>query len=103
LLDRVAAKMAVRTDHTKGFEEVFASDEGYFGTVLAMEGYPVDDLVYNEDVTWTHWPEEEEAASPTAHEKLEREHLVSILRSGAVFARKFPPGADIGTYRLHLE
>lgn len=63
--------------------------------------FPRDDLVYNQDVTWTHWPEEG-TGSPTAHEKLERDHLVSILRSGAIFARKLPPGADIAQYRLHL-
>lgn len=116
LLDRVAAKMVVKRDYTQCFEEVFASDEGYFGTVLAMEGYPVDDLVYDQDVTWTYWPRLQpndddlnnqgrggRAGSPAAHEILSREHLVSILRSGAIFARKFPPGADIARYRLHLE
>jgi len=102
LLNRVAARLATRIDKTGGFEEVFASDEGYFGTVLVMAGYPVDDLVYNKDVTWTHWPEKG-AGSPAAHETLAGEQLVSILRSGAIFARKFPGGADVGRYRLHLE
>jgi hypothetical protein len=102
LLDRVAAKLVVGVDRTEDFEDVFASDEGYFGTVLAMAGYPVDDVVYNQDVTWTHWPKEG-AGSPASHDRLARAHLVSMLRSGAIFARKYPPGADVGNYRLHLE
>jgi len=116
LLDRAAAKIVTRNDSTKNFEGIFASDEGYFGTVLAMEGYPVDDLVYDENVTWTHWEKleaEEEAemkktgrlgkaGSPETHPELAKKHLVKILRSDALFARKFPPGADVGKYRLHL-
>lgn len=115
LLDRAAAKLAVKNDRTESFESIVASDEGYFGTILAMEGYPVDDLVYNKDITWTYWDKlekEEEAkmkkigqpgkaGSPASHLKLEKKHLVEILRSDAIFARKFPPGADISKYQLH--
>ena len=100
LLDRAAAKMVSRNDHTSRFENVFAADEGYFGTVLSMEGYPVDDLVYKKDITWVHWPEKSD--SPTSHETLEKDHLVEILHSDALFARKFPRGGDIGKYRLHM-
>jgi len=56
----------------------------------------------NKDVTWTHWPEKG-AGSPADHDQLAGEQLVSFLRSGAIFARKFPGGADVGRYRLHLE
>lgn len=81
---------------------VVALQERILGVVLAMAGYPVDDFVYNQDATWTHWPKEG-AGSPASHDRLARERLVSILRSGAIFARKFPPGADVGKYGLHLE
>jgi len=115
LLDRAAAKMVVRNDYTESFKKIVASDEGYFGTVLAMEGYPVDDLVYNENVTWTHWKKLEadeeakmkklgrtgKAGSPENHPTLAKNHLATILRSDAIFARKFPPGADVGNYRFH--
>ena len=52
---RTAAVLATRHDHTDKFANMFAPDEGYFGTVLMIEGYPVDDIVHDKDLTWTHW------------------------------------------------
>jgi hypothetical protein len=116
LLDRADAKLIVKNDYTKNFEKIVASDEGYFGTVLAMEGYPVDEFVYNENVIWTHWKklkadQEAEmkkidqlgkAGRPENHDKLGKNHLIEILRNDAIFARKFPRGADVAQFRLHL-
>ena len=101
LLDRTAATMVTRHDHTDKFANMFAPDEGYFGTALMLEGYPVDDVVHDKDLTWTHW--EKDAGSPNSHPVISSEHLSEILNSDAFFARKFPKGADIGTYGLHLE
>jgi hypothetical protein len=100
LLNREAAKIVVRKDYTEGFKNYFASDESYFGTVLAMEGYPVDDLVYNHNVTWVHW-DKTAPRHPTSHKILKGHHLTDILHSDALFARKFPPEADIREYELH--
>jgi len=99
LLDRAAAKMVTRNDHTSKFAEMFAPDESYFGTALMMEGYPVDDIVNDKDLTWTHW--EKDAGSPVSHLKLSSANLIEILNSDAFFARKFPKEADIGKYGLH--
>ena len=101
LLDRAAAVLATRHDHTDKFANMFAPDEGYFGTVLMMEGYPVDDIVHDKDLTWTHWGKD--AGSPESHPVISSEHLSEILNSDAFFARKFPKEADIGKYGLHLE
>ena len=93
--------MVARHDHTEKFANMFAPDEGYFGTVLMMEGYPVDDLVHDKDLTWTHWGKN--AGSPDTHPIIAPEHLTEILTTDPFFARKFPQDADIRKYRLHLE
>lgn len=51
------------------------------------------------DVTWTWW--EKDAGSPTTWPVLPLERLEALLHSGALFARKFPKGADIGEFNLH--
>jgi len=51
-------------------------------------------------VTWVHW--EKDVGRPTEHDKISMEMLEVMLESGAWFARKFPVGADIGGYGLHL-
>lgn len=100
LLNREAAKMVVRKDYTEHFENFFASDESYFGTVLAMEGYPVDDLVYNHNVTWVHW-DQNAPRHPTSHNILTKPHLTDILHCDSLFARKFPPKSDVKIHGLH--
>ena len=91
--------MVTRHDHTEKFANMFAPDEGYFGTALMMEGYPVDDIVNDKDLTWTHW--EKNAGSPESYLAITPEHLSEILNSDGFFARKFPKEADISKYRLH--
>jgi hypothetical protein len=65
---------------------------------LTRTGYPLEDLVLGKDSTWTRW---EGGGSPRSHMVLEPRHLRAILHSGAFFARKFPPGADVGNWGLH--
>jgi hypothetical protein len=98
LLDRVAAVWAAVPDFTDAFAGMFAADEAYFATVLCLQGYPLEDLVLGKDSTWTHW---EGGGSPRSHMVLEPRHVRAILHSGALFARKFPPGADVGNWGLH--
>jgi len=100
LLDRPTAVFATRRDYTSQFRAMFAPDEGYFGTTLSMEGYPVDDLVNDLNITWTEWVED--IGSPLSHSKISKKNLREILNSDAFFARKFPRDADIGRYRLHI-
>jgi hypothetical protein len=99
LLDRAAATVASGYDYTSNFEAMFAPDESYFGTVLALQGYPLDGEVLNADVTWTSWKAGE--GSPEEWPNVTQEMIRSIVHSGAMFARKFPVGADIGKLGLH--
>jgi hypothetical protein len=78
---------------------MFVPDEAYFATVMAMQGYPLEGEVINKDVTWTFW--EKDGGSPRSWPELPLERFTSMLRSGALFARKFPAGADVGRYAMH--
>jgi hypothetical protein len=99
LLDRIAAIFSVGEDLTHLFEKMFAPDEGYFATVLAMQGYPLEGLVMKTDVTWKSW--EVGGVSPTGWIDLPQDRLESLLHSNAFFARKFPKGATIAKLGLH--
>jgi hypothetical protein len=73
-------------------------DEGYFSTVLCLLGFPLADRVVRTPSTWTHW---EGGSHPLSFAVLPGAELEKIMESGALFARKFPKGADIGQYGLH--
>ena len=114
MLDRVAVKFVLRRNYTSSFKFVFACDEGYFGTALCMEGFPVDDLVYNQDITWTKWetilqpigPKKRmipvNPGSPLMHTIVDKKNLGDIINRGFVFARKFSPESDVGDYGMHI-
>lgn len=99
MINRTAAIIASQNDFTAVFEKVFAADEGYFATILALQGYPLLGQVLPQKSTWTYW--EKKASHPKAWLELPREQLDSIIHSRSFFARKFPKGADIGKYGLH--
>ena len=99
LMDRITAILSAGMDYTDVFEEMFVPDESYFATVLTMQGVPLEDGVLRRYSTWTSW--EKDAGSPTSWATLPTEKLHDLLHSGALFARKFPPGADIGRHQLH--
>lgn len=99
LMDRAAAVFAAGEDFTPYFEKMFVPDEAYFATVLSMQGYPLEGEVLKKDVTWTWW--EKDAGSPNEWPKLPMSKVRAMLHSGAMFARKFPKGADIGKLGLH--
>lgn len=99
LMDRVAATFAAGVDFTEIFSGMFAADEAYFATVLAMQGYPLDGEVLKQDVTWTWW--EKDAGSPNGWPTLPQDRLRDLIHSGALFARKFPRNADIEEHGLH--
>jgi hypothetical protein len=98
LLDRISAFFAAGQDFTELFGAMEVPDEAYFSTVLAMQGYPLEGSVLKKDVTWTWWVNH---GSPIAWDTIPIERLHDIIHSGALFARKFPKGADIGKYGLH--
>lgn len=99
-LDRAAAVFAAGADFSPEFQGALFPDESYFSTVLSLQGYPIENDVNPSASTWTWW--EKEAGSPNSWAILPKEQLQRIINSNAMFARKFPPGADIGKYGLHL-
>jgi Core-2/I-Branching enzyme len=99
LMDRVTAVFSAGQDFTDVFEPMVIPDEAYFSTVLSMQGYPLEGSVFNKDVTWTWW--ERDAGSPASWDVMTEECLADMIHSDALFARKFPVGADIGKYGLH--
>jgi hypothetical protein len=99
LMDRTAAIFAAGQDYTPLFERMVAPDEAYFGTVLCMQGFPLEGGVVKKDVTWTRWGKD--AGSPMAWSDFPLSCLRGLLHSGALFARKSPQGADIGRFDLH--
>jgi hypothetical protein len=99
LLDRLAAEWVARVDYTEVFGGMPIPDEAYFSTVLCLLGYPLDDRVVKKAVTWVHWPPG--AGHPAEFATMEPTRLEEMLESGAWFARKFPPGADIQRLGLH--
>ena len=98
LLERTAAEWVARADYTDVFAKMEVPDEGYFSTVLCLLGYPLADRVVQTPCTWTHW---EGGPHPLEFAVLPTTEVESILESGALFARKFPRGADVGRFGLH--
>lgn len=101
LLNRAAAVFATAEDYTPMFERMSVPDEAYFATILSLQGYPLDGNVIKKNVTWTWW--EKNAGHPTEWLTLPQEKLELLLHSDALFARKFPRGADIRKYGLHRQ
>jgi len=99
LLERMAAEWIARADYTQIFAAMPIPDEAYFGTVLSLLGYPVEDRVENKDITWAHW--EKDQGSPTSFPVVDSSMVQRMAESSAWFARKFPANSDIGQWALH--
>ena len=101
LLSREAAVAVAEDDFTGHFEETFAPDESYFGTVLAAKGYPLEERVAKQDVTWKCWSRGGHS-HPETFDEVTPSLAGEILGSGCYFARKFSPLSNIGEFQLHL-
>lgn len=99
MMDRIAATWIARADYTKVFAQIPIPDEVYFATVLSLLGYPVEDRVVKQDITWTNWKEKQ--PSPKSYTTVDEATLLWMVESGSWFARKFPAESDIGKWGLH--
>lgn len=99
LLNREAASLLVEDDLMRWFENVFAPDECYPGTVLHAKGYPIQDRVVSTDVTWAEW---QGGTSPVALSTVSHAFAAGLAVKGAFFARKILPGCDLQKMKLHL-
>lgn len=97
LLNREAATLASEDDFTDVMAEVPVPDESYFGTVLRMKGYPLEELVARQDVTWAKF---DGGAHRETYDQVTPTQAAEFLSSGCFFARKFPKESNIGEYYL---
>lgn len=86
LLSRHHASLAVKTDLTERFERIFAPDESYFGTLLALHGSG-EDTHCSEDVTWVRW----KSRRPEEYRMIDDRLAGEWKASGRFFARKVNP------------
>lgn len=98
-LNREDAGLILTHDRTEAFEGVWAPDEAYFATVLAVLGRPPLQSVANRPITWTEWREGQ--PHPEEFRHVGGRTAAQIVDSGCFFARKFPEGSDIGRWELH--
>lgn len=96
-LNREAAEWVCCEDLTGRFEQVFAPDEHYFATVLALAGYPLEERVSRTPSTWVRWGTD----APVSWERADARLATELLETPAFFARKFRPGCDLQRWGLH--
>jgi hypothetical protein len=100
LMGRAMAEAATEYDITAYFESVFAPDECYFGTVLALRGFPFPRFPSERPMTYSDWSGG--GPSPTTFETIDSKLLQDLITSKMFFARKFPRGAAIDQLLLPL-
>ena len=101
LLNREAAACVTEHDITSHFEGVQAPDEHYFGTLLALSGYPEGERIQQQDTTWVRWGQQNNHVRPDEPVVVRPELAAELAAFPGFFARKFPAGSDIGKWGLH--
>lgn len=96
LLDRDAANCILEEDVTDCFEDVFAADEHYMGTVLSMRNFP-ENRINCREMTRVEWG----TYGACAFDDVSEELLVELKEFSGFFARKFSPLSNIGQFCLH--
>jgi len=91
LLEREAARCILEHDATEQFESSFAPDEHYFGTVLAMRGFP-DSQINPAPPTWVDWSR---GPQPAVHHGINDSLAVKLAGTPSFFARKFLKAAKL--------
>ena len=102
LLARDAAECVVETDFTDHFAGIFAPDEHYVGSVLALRGYDEEQLIARRPVTWVRWTERDGLATPQTYDAVDDQLAADLAAFPGFFARKFTATSNIGDLRLHL-
>lgn len=99
-LNRDDAQAIVDTCRPDGLEQVFAPDEHYAATSLAMAGRNLQTDVIPRDLTFTEWAGG--TSSPTSFVRVDSLHIQRLIASGCLFARKYPPQSNIAEFRKYL-
>lgn len=101
LLNREAAELLAEFDLTGHFTGIEAPDEHYFGSVMALCGYPESERLNPLAPTWVRWTEDETGINPESQMLTTASLAAGLAAFPGFFARKFPSGSDIGKWRLH--
>ncbi len=101
LLNREAAELLAERDLTQHFSGIEAPDEHYFGSVLAVCGYPEGERVNPLAPTWVRWTEDETGIRPESQMLTTPSLAAELAAFPGYFARKFPAGSDIRKWALH--
>lgn len=114
VLTREAAEAVVKNDYTEVFANVFAADEHYFTTVLAKEGYPVEEKMLRRAPTFVNWDEKEAVYArmddpdkqfyrgvvttfrPKNYDVLTESDVEAARAKGCLFFRKVSASCDCG-------
>lgn len=96
LLNREAAEHILEHDLTHRFADVYAADEHYFGTVLALTKFP-SERIRRCPTTWVRWQ-----GSPVIFSSINNHLAVQLRDFPGFFARKFAPEFDSRTLELIL-
>jgi len=102
LLDREAAVCVTEVDFTDRFAGMFAPDEHYIGSVLALRGYP-QERINRQPVTWCQWQDSGRPGGPREFSEVPGDLPMKLAAFPGFFARKFPANTRIGEWGLHLE
>jgi hypothetical protein len=101
LLNREAVGFLLKhKEDIKKFRMTSCSDEHFISTILHSNGYSLHNNVCRENVTWTHW---NGGWSPqTFGANVDFKLFQELKETNDLFARKFSPDSNIGSYGLHL-
>jgi predicted SAM-dependent methyltransferase len=101
-LNRETAGLLLDHDQSARFEHVFAADECYFATVLAMLGCNLARHFSRAPLTHADWCRPH-PRRPFIYEQLASKDIEMLRSSPCLFARKFVPQCNIKGLGLHLE
>ncbi|QJE96937.1 beta-1,6-N-acetylglucosaminyltransferase [Luteolibacter luteus] len=101
LLDREAAACILEHDVSERFANMSVPDEHYFGSILALRGFPEWEKIHRQHVTWVKW--KEDSLHPMELIHTSPQLATELTDFPGFFARKFPAESDVGKWALHRD
>jgi hypothetical protein len=101
LLARDAAECVTAFDFTDHFRSIFAADEHYIGSVLALRGFDEHGRVHRTRKTWVRWGQSDGLSRPDTVSRVDAALAGELAAFSGFFARKFAPDSDVEKWGLH--
>jgi hypothetical protein len=101
LLARDAAECVTAFDFTDHFRTIFAADEHYIGSVLALRGFDEHGRVHRTRQTWVRWGQSDGLSRPDTVSHVDAVLAGELAAFSGFFARKFAPDSDVEKWGLH--